>query len=90
MATDPALPRLGATEEDDEFEEFQTEDWPDAEEDPQEAHMWEDSWDNDDLDDEFTVQLRAELIKADEAKRQAAEEEEQSKQQGQEQQPGGQ
>ncbi|KAI8984164.1 26S proteasome complex subunit DSS1 [Mycotypha africana] len=57
------LPQLGALEEDDEFEEFAAEDWGEYEEDPADAHFWEDNWDDDDIEDDFSKQLRAELEK---------------------------
>lgn len=47
-------------EEDDEFEDFPVEDW--AEEETQipsgNAHLWEESWDDDDTNEDFAVQLR--------------------------------
>ncbi|KAJ2918875.1 hypothetical protein MD484_g1517, partial [Candolleomyces efflorescens] len=67
---------LGVLEEDDEFEEFAAADWDDAETDL--AHLggappgaakssgdklWEDNWDDDDIEDDFSVQLRGELAK---------------------------
>ncbi|KAJ7638125.1 DSS1/SEM1 family-domain-containing protein, partial [Mycena rosella] len=67
---------LGVLEEDDEFEEFPVADWDDAQTDL--AHLggaapgsaksggdklWEDNWDDDDIEDEFSVQLRNELAK---------------------------
>ncbi|KAI8052171.1 DSS1/SEM1 family-domain-containing protein [Syncephalis plumigaleata] len=58
-----ALPQLGALEEDDEFEEFAAEDWNQNEEDTEDQHLWEDNWDDDDVEDEFAVQLRNELTK---------------------------
>ncbi|CAA7267171.1 unnamed protein product [Cyclocybe aegerita] len=69
-------PHLGLLEEDDEFEEFPVADWKDSETDL--AHLggaapgaaksggdklWEDNWDDDDIEDEFSVQLRNELAK---------------------------
>ncbi|KAG2221017.1 hypothetical protein INT45_009266 [Circinella minor] len=57
------MPQLGALEEDDEFEEFAAEDWGEAEEDKDDAHYWEDNWDDDDVEDDFSKQLRAELEK---------------------------
>ncbi|KAL5120279.1 26S proteasome complex subunit [Pleosporales sp. CAS-2024a] len=52
-------------EEDDEFEDFPVEDW--AEEETQipngNAHLWEESWDDDDTNEDFAVQLREELKK---------------------------
>ena len=54
---------LGLLEEDDEFEEFETENW--NENDSKEvggvssdANLWEDNWDDDNVEDDFTVQLR--------------------------------
>ncbi|KAF8874000.1 DSS1/SEM1 family-domain-containing protein [Infundibulicybe gibba] len=67
---------LGVLEEDDEFEEFEAADWDDSQTDL--AHLagsapgaaksggdklWEDNWDDDDIEDEFSVQLRNELTK---------------------------
>ncbi|CDH54036.1 predicted protein [Lichtheimia corymbifera JMRC:FSU:9682] len=57
------VPQLGALEEDDEFEEFAAEDWAEAEEDKDDSHFWEDNWDDDDIEDDFSKQLRAELQK---------------------------
>ncbi|KAK4512162.1 uncharacterized protein ATC70_013405 [Mucor velutinosus] len=57
------LAQLGALEEDDEFEEFAAEDWGENEEDPKDPHFWEDNWDDDDVEDDFSKQLRAELEK---------------------------
>ncbi|KAI0687689.1 DSS1/SEM1 family-domain-containing protein [Cytidiella melzeri] len=69
-------PTLGVLEEDDEFEEFAAADWDDAHTDL--AHLggtapgaaksggdklWEDNWDDDDTEDDFSVQLRNELAK---------------------------
>ncbi|KDR76342.1 hypothetical protein GALMADRAFT_68021 [Galerina marginata CBS 339.88] len=66
-----AQPHLGVLEEDDEFEEFPVADWDDSKTDL--AHLggvapgaaksggdklWEDNWDDDDIEDEFSVQLR--------------------------------
>ncbi|CAG8582486.1 25060_t:CDS:2 [Cetraspora pellucida] len=52
-----SIPHLGALEEDDEFEEFAAEDWNETEED-QETHLWEDNWDDEDVEDDFSKQLR--------------------------------
>jgi len=57
-----SIPQLGALEEDDEFEEFTAEDWNETEED-QETHLWEDNWDDEDVEDDFSKQLRAEITK---------------------------
>ncbi|KAF9475403.1 hypothetical protein BDN70DRAFT_924025 [Pholiota conissans] len=73
-------PHVGVLEEDDEFEEFAAADWNDSETDL--AHLaggapgaaksggdklWEDNWDDDDIEDEFSVQLRNELAKTKES-----------------------
>ncbi|PFH52918.1 hypothetical protein AMATHDRAFT_45832 [Amanita thiersii Skay4041] len=70
------LAHLGVLEEDDEFDEFEVADWDDSQTDL--AHLssaapgaaksggdklWEDNWDDDDIEDEFSVQLRNELAK---------------------------
>jgi 26 proteasome complex subunit DSS1 len=49
-------------EEDDEFEEFTPANWtaPPAESD---EGKWQTSWDQDDIEDDFTAKLRAELEK---------------------------
>ncbi|KAG9315282.1 DSS1/SEM1 family-domain-containing protein [Chiua virens] len=70
------IPHLGVLEEDDEFEEFECADWDDSQTDlahlngagPASASssgnkLWEDNWDDDDIEDEFSVQLRNELAK---------------------------
>ncbi|KAH9956501.1 DSS1/SEM1 family-domain-containing protein [Russula dissimulans] len=72
------MPHLSVLEEDDEFEEFATQDWDDAQTDL--AHLggvtpgaaksegdklWEDNWDDDDIEEEFSVQLRNELAKSE-------------------------
>jgi len=71
-----ATSHLGVLEEDDEFEEFAVADWDDSQTDI--AHLggaapgaaksggdklWEDNWDDDDIEDEFSMQLRNELTK---------------------------
>ncbi|KAJ3541001.1 hypothetical protein NM208_g4808 [Fusarium decemcellulare] len=53
--------------EDDEFEDFPVDDWP---EDQTEAaktggetkHLWEESWDDDDTSDDFSTQLKFEKL----------------------------
>ncbi|KAI0787863.1 DSS1/SEM1 family-domain-containing protein [Fomes fomentarius] len=75
-AKDDDVPHLGVLEEDDEFEEFAVADWDDSQTDlahlggtaPGEAKsggdkLWEDNWDDDDIEDDFSVQLRNELAK---------------------------
>ncbi|XP_002156336.1 26S proteasome complex subunit SEM1 isoform X1 [Hydra vulgaris] len=54
---------LGALEEDDDFEEFPTEDWTEKNENAEDLHVWEDDWDDDNIEDDFSQQLRAELEK---------------------------
>lgn len=52
---------LGLLEEDDEFEEFETEDWNEVDKDAEnekELNLWEDNWDDDNIEDDFTMQLR--------------------------------
>ena len=48
---------LGLLEEDDEFEEFPADTVKAAEED-KEANVWEDNWDDDNVEDDFATQLR--------------------------------
>uniref|UniRef100_A0A5F9DQ01 26S proteasome complex subunit SEM1 n=1 Tax=Oryctolagus cuniculus TaxID=9986 RepID=A0A5F9DQ01_RABIT len=52
---------LGLLEEDDEFEEFPAEDWAGLDED-EDAHVWEDNWDDDNVEDDFSNQLRAAMF----------------------------
>ena len=55
---------MEAIEEDDEFEEFQVAHWGKSEEDQSDdAQQWMDNWDADDMDDDFTKNLREELMK---------------------------
>ncbi|XP_074652855.1 26S proteasome complex subunit SEM1-like [Tubulanus polymorphus] len=56
-------PDLGLLEEDDEFEEFPAEDWTGAEEESGDINAWEDNWDDDNVEDDFSNQLRTELEK---------------------------
>lgn len=62
--------QLALLEEDDEFEDFPVENW--TEEESQvpggNAHLWEEGWDDDDQDEEFSRQLREELKKVEAAK----------------------
>ncbi|XP_025746419.1 26S proteasome complex subunit SEM1 [Callorhinus ursinus] len=53
---------LGLLEEDNEFKEFPEEDWAGLDED-EGARVWEDDWDDDSADDDFSNQLGAELQK---------------------------
>jgi len=54
-------------EEDDEIEDFPAEDWTEENTDlpTGNAHLWEESWDDDDTNDDFSAQLKEELKKAD-------------------------
>ncbi|KAK0182300.1 hypothetical protein PV327_000452 [Microctonus hyperodae] len=60
---DKAKIDLGLLEEDDEFEEFPAEDWIGKDEDNEDISVWEDNWDDDDVEDDFNQQLRAQLVK---------------------------
>ncbi|CAH2451089.1 26S proteasome complex subunit [Komagataella phaffii CBS 7435] len=56
-----------ALEEDDEFEDFPVQDWPNdktitAE---KQEHLWDESWNDDDNEDDFTKRLRQELANAE-------------------------
>ena len=48
-------------EEDDEFEEFPTDDWDIRKEDQTDINVWEDSWDDDNNETDFSNHLRSEL-----------------------------
>ena len=50
-------------EEDDEFEEFAQVNWDAAAEDAEDPKLWQDDWDDDDVDDDFCRHLREELQK---------------------------
>ncbi|KAJ2772940.1 26S proteasome complex subunit [Coemansia nantahalensis] len=63
-AAPAAQQQAGALVEDDEFEEFEAEDWDKDEEAEEDVALWDDTWEEDDLDDDFSQQLRAELEKA--------------------------
>ncbi|XP_005388128.1 PREDICTED: 26S proteasome complex subunit DSS1 isoform X1 [Chinchilla lanigera] len=52
---------LGLLEEDDEFEEFPAEDWAGLDED-EDAHVWEDNWDDDNVEDDFSNQLSSSIF----------------------------
>ncbi|KAF4265300.1 hypothetical protein KXW98_000851 [Aspergillus fumigatus] len=48
-------------EEDDEFEDFPVEDWPQEETEQangNNVHLWEESWDDDDAAEDFSKQLK--------------------------------
>jgi len=57
--TEPAAAE--AIEQDDEFEEFDPCRWDAHDEEAEDAQQWQDNWDDDDIEDDFTQQLRAEL-----------------------------
>lgn len=54
-------------EEDDEFEDFPVEDWTqeDTEVPGGTTHLWEESWDDDDENEDFSKQLKEELKKVE-------------------------
>ncbi|KAL2832122.1 DSS1/SEM1 family-domain-containing protein [Aspergillus cavernicola] len=60
-------------EEDDEFEDFPVDDWPENETEQaagatangKDLHLWEESWDDDDAAEDFSKQLKEELKKVD-------------------------
>lgn len=56
----PAKEKFEALEEDDEFEEFE-DDWIPEQEDKEDHTLWEDDWDDEDVEEDFSVQLRKEL-----------------------------
>ena len=49
---------LGLLEEDDEFEEFPVDTVKTAAEEDKEVNVWEDNWDDDNVEDDFANQLR--------------------------------
>jgi len=57
-------------EEDDEFEDFPVEDWSqeDTEVPGGTTHLWEESWDDDDENEDFSKQLKEELRKVEATK----------------------
>ncbi|XP_055845306.1 probable 26S proteasome complex subunit sem1 [Episyrphus balteatus] len=65
MSSEKSKPKgdLGLLEEDDEFEEFPAEDFNVAEEDDSAVNVWEDNWDDDNIEDDFNQQLKAHLEK---------------------------
>merc|ERR1711973_986942 len=54
---------LGVLEEDDEFEEFPADESGSGtgEDEEKDVRVWEDNWDDDTVEDDFSNQLRAEL-----------------------------
>lgn len=59
----PAKQPAEALAEEDEFEEFDLEDWNPKQEDPADAQLWEQDWDDDNLNDDFALRLKEELAK---------------------------
>ena len=49
---------LGLLEEDDEFEEFPADSANKNVEEDKDANVWEDNWDDDNVEDDFANQLR--------------------------------
>ncbi|KAJ5589117.1 hypothetical protein N7537_011795 [Penicillium hordei] len=74
-ATEQAPPQAKpqVLEEDDEFEDFPVEDWPQEEAEQTNGstandgseHLWEESWDDDDAAEDFSKQLQEELKKVE-------------------------
>jgi len=62
---------LTKLEEDDEFEDFPAEDWTEENTDlpSGNSHLWEESWDDDDTNDDFSAQLKEELKKVESMKK---------------------
>ncbi|XP_060174391.1 protein DELETION OF SUV3 SUPPRESSOR 1(I)-like [Lycium barbarum] len=67
MATEQPKPtaedvKMDLFEDDDEFEEFAIDqEWEDKEEGNEVTQQGEDDWDDDDVNDDFSLQLRKEL-----------------------------
>merc|ERR1712095_90393 len=61
MSSEKKAVDLGLLEEDDEFEEFPADEWDSKQEDQTDVNVWEDNWDDDAIEDDFSVQLRSEL-----------------------------
>eukprot|EP00978_Attheya_sp_CCMP212_P020220 scaffold57597_cov55-Attheya_sp.AAC.2 len=59
----PAAPVAEAIEEDDDFKEFEPCQWAAVDEDAKDMQQWQmrDNWNDDDIEDDFTKSLRAEL-----------------------------
>ena len=63
-----ATPSVSNIKDDDEFEDFQIQDWDESQENGIDAELWQDDWDEEMDDGEFTIQLRAELEKEQKAR----------------------
>lgn len=66
-ASNPVKQAPALLEEDDEFEDFPVEDWSqeDATMPGGTTHLWEESWDDDDENDDFSKALREEMKKSE-------------------------
>nr|XP_039273586.1 26S proteasome complex subunit SEM1-like [Styela clava] len=53
---------LGSLEDDDEFEEFPAEEWTGKDKEPK--VFWDENWDDDNIEDDFSSQLKAILEKS--------------------------
>jgi 26 proteasome complex subunit DSS1 len=49
MSSDKPAGDVGLLEEDDEFEEFPTDEWDENCEDEEDINVWEDKWDDDNV-----------------------------------------
>merc|ERR1711890_93470 len=58
MTSEKKAVDLGLLEED---EEFPAEEWDAKQEDQTDVNVWEDNWDDDAIEDDFSIQLRSEL-----------------------------
>ena len=64
MASNATLqPPHDVLDEDDDFEEFEVEDWGTGQDEQgnatvEDIQLWEDNWDDDDIEDDFSMQLR--------------------------------
>ncbi|OLY80434.1 hypothetical protein AYI68_g5468 [Smittium mucronatum] len=54
---------LSNLDEDVEFEEFDAEEWSEDEKDKEDLNLWEEDWDDDDLEDDFSSQLSSTKFK---------------------------
>lgn len=63
-------PAAAVLEEDDEFEDFPAENWGLEETEPSSStYLWEESWDDDDVCEDFSAQLKEELKKVEATKK---------------------
>ncbi|CCU81942.1 26 proteasome complex subunit Sem1 [Blumeria hordei DH14] len=59
-------PAAAVLEEDDEFEDFPVENWgPEETEPSSNTYLWDESWDDDDVCEDFSAQLKEELKKVE-------------------------